>query len=70
MVGLVRFCKGLVGLGTPLGGFCKGFVGLVMICKGLVGLGTPLVGFCKVLVGLIRFCKGVSRFRYTFGRVL
>ena len=45
-VGLVTFCKGLVGLGTPLVGFCKGLVGLVMFSKDLVGLGTPLVGFC------------------------
>ena len=40
------FCKSLVGLGTPLVGFCFGFVGLVRFCKGLVGLGRPLVLFC------------------------
>ena len=40
-----RFSKDLVGLGTPLVGFCKGLIGLVTFCKGLVGYGTPLVGF-------------------------
>ena len=41
--GLVTFCKGLVGLGTTLVGFCKSLIGLVMFCKGLVGLATHLV---------------------------
>ena len=31
LVGLVTFCKGLVGLGTPLVGFCKSLIGLVRI---------------------------------------
>ena len=57
------FSKNLVGLGTPLIGFCKGFVCFLTLCKNKVGVCTSVVGLRLVL--LLCF-----RFRYPFVWVL